>query len=70
MPAWTWAVIGTGTQPSKYPIHELPSVALSPHLPGFTPQAARLNIEQTIENIRFYLRTGKTEFEIDTELRY
>jgi phosphoglycerate dehydrogenase-like enzyme len=60
----------TATQPSKYPIHELPNVVLSPHLAGFTPQAARLNIEQTIENIRSYLKTGKALFEIDPELMY
>jgi len=60
----------TSTQPSKHPIHELPNVVLSPHLAGFTPQAARLNIEQTIENIRSYLKTGKAIFEIDPELMY
>jgi phosphoglycerate dehydrogenase-like enzyme len=60
----------TVAQPSKYPIHELPNVVLSPHLGGFTPQAARLNIEQTVENIRSYLKTGKALFEVDTELMY
>ncbi|MEW6673114.1 MAG: 2-hydroxyacid dehydrogenase [Thermodesulfobacteriota bacterium] len=58
------------TQPSRYPIHELPNVVLSPHLAGFTPQAARLNIEQTIANIRSYLKTGKTLFEVDAESMY
>ncbi len=60
----------TITQPSRYPIHELPNVILSPHLAGFTPQAARLNIEQTIENIRSYLKTGKALSEIDPEAMY
>jgi phosphoglycerate dehydrogenase-like enzyme len=60
----------TSTQPSKYPIHELPNVVLSPHLAGFTPQAAQLNIEQTVENIRSYLKTGKALFEVDPELMY
>jgi phosphoglycerate dehydrogenase-like enzyme len=60
----------TATQPSRYPIHELPNVVLSPHLAGFTPQAARLNIEQTVENIRSYLKTGKALFEIDPEFMY
>jgi len=60
----------TTAQPSKYPIHELPNVVLSPHLAGFTAEAARLNIEQTIENIRSYLKTGRAVFEIDPELMY
>jgi phosphoglycerate dehydrogenase-like enzyme len=56
--------------PSKYPIHELPNVVLSPHVAGFTPQAAKLNIEQTIDNIRAYLTTGKPIFEVDADLMY
>ena len=60
----------TATQPSRYPIHELPNVVLSPHLAGFTPQAAHLNIEQTMENIRSYLKSGKALFEIDPEFMY
>lgn len=60
----------TATQPSRYPIHELPNVILSPHLAGFTPQAARLNIEQTVANIRSYLSTGKAVYEVDLELMY
>jgi phosphoglycerate dehydrogenase-like enzyme len=56
--------------PSRYPIHQLPNVVLSPHIAGFTPQSARMNIEQTIENIRCYLRTGKPRFVVDTELMY
>lgn len=56
--------------PSRFPIHELPNVVLSPHVAGFTPQAAELNIEQTIENIRSYLRTGSPLFEANPELMY
>ena len=56
--------------PSRFPIHELPNVVLSPHIAGFTPQAAELNIEQSIENIRSYLRTGSPLFEVDLELMY
>jgi len=62
--------LSTATQPSRFPIHELPNVVLSPHLAGFTPQAARLNIEQTIENIRSYLNTGSALFEVDPESMY
>ncbi len=56
--------------PSQYPIHELPNVILSPHLAGFTPQAAQLNIEQTIENVRSFLKTGKPVFEVDLKQMY
>jgi phosphoglycerate dehydrogenase-like enzyme len=56
--------------PSRFPIHELPNVVLSPHVGGFNPQAAELNIEQTIENIRSYLKTGSPVFEADPELMY
>jgi phosphoglycerate dehydrogenase-like enzyme len=57
-------------RPSKYPIHELPNVILSPHLAGFTPQASLLNVEQTVENIRSYISTGKALIEVDPELMY
>ena len=61
---------GTTAKPSKYPIHELPNVILSPHLAGFTPQASVINIAQTIENIRSYIQTGKARFEVDPDLMY
>lgn len=60
----------TAAPPSRYPIHELPNVVLSPHLAGFTPQSARLNIEQTIENIRSFVETGKAISEVDPDLMY
>ena len=56
--------------PSRYPIHELPNVVLSPHTAGFTPQSARLNILQTFENIRSFIQTGKARFEMDPDLTY
>jgi phosphoglycerate dehydrogenase-like enzyme len=56
--------------PSRYPIHELPNVILSPHMAGFTPQAALRNVEQTIENIRSYIKTGKAITEVNPELMY
>ena len=60
----------TKAKPSKYPIHKLPNVILSPHLAGFTSQAAGLNIEQAIENIRSYIQTGKAKFEVDPDVMY
>ncbi len=56
--------------PSKYPIHELPNVVLSPHTAGFTPQSMRLNTGQAIDNIRSFLQTGKAKFEVDPDLMY
>jgi phosphoglycerate dehydrogenase-like enzyme len=60
----------TTAKPSRFPIQALPNVILSPHLAGFTPEAAALNIAQTIENIRSYLGTGKAVYEVDPELMY
>lgn len=60
----------TEVNPSRFPIHELPNVVLSPHIAGFTPQAAELNIAQSIENIRSYLKTGSPLFEVDLALMY
>lgn len=58
------------TDPSQFPIQEMPNTVLSPHLGGFTRQSARQNIQQTIENIRSYIQTGKAKFEVDFELMY
>jgi hypothetical protein len=44
--------------------------ALEPSEIIFTHQATRLNIAQTIENIRSYLKTGKALFEVDPESMY
>ena len=56
--------------PSKYPFHELPNVVLSPHVGGLTPHAVEMNISQTIENMRTYLKTGRPRFELDPDLMY
>lgn len=68
---YTYPEPGTATgPPSKYPIQELPNVVLSPHLAGFTPQAAERNISQTMENIRTFIVSGKARWEIDPESMY
>ncbi|MFH1102816.1 MAG: 2-hydroxyacid dehydrogenase [Pseudomonadota bacterium] len=61
---------GTEIAPSAYPFHELPNVILSPHVAGFTPESAKLNIAQTIENIRAYLKTGRAIYEVDKNRMY
>lgn len=60
----------TAAVPSRYPFQDLPNVVLSPHLAGFTRQAAILNIQQTIENIRAYIQTGRAKYHVDPELLY
>ncbi len=44
--------------PSKYPFHNLKNVVISPHKSGFTKQSIEGMIDDTIENIRFFLKTG------------
>jgi len=56
--------------PSRYPFHELSNVILSPHVAGFTPEAAALNIKATIENIRAYFKTGHPRTEVDLDAMY
>ncbi len=41
--------------PSRFPIHELPNVVLSPHVGGSTREAGALAMEQTIDNIATWL---------------
>ncbi len=56
--------------PSRYPFHELENVLLSPHVAGFTPEAAARNIEATVENIRAFLETGRPKWEVDPRAMY
>lgn len=68
---YTYPEMGTASgYPSRYPFHELSNVILSPHVGGFVAPASLLNIDQTIENIRSYLKTGRVHFEIDLEAEY
>lgn len=56
--------------PSRYPIHKLPNVVLSPHVAGSTFEAAELNISQTVQNLVTYLRTGSARHRVDLEAQY
>jgi phosphoglycerate dehydrogenase-like enzyme len=68
---YTYPERGTASgYPSVYPFHELPNVILSPHVGGFVTPASLSNLDQTIENIRSYLKTGRPLFEIDLESKY
>jgi phosphoglycerate dehydrogenase-like enzyme len=59
----------TGT-PSRFPIHELPNVILSPHVGGSTVDGARLAADETIENIAEWLATGACGREVDLRQMY
>lgn len=58
---------GGSTQgpPSRFPFYLGERVVLSPHVAGFTSQAAARNIAQAFENIRQFLRDGSLLFEAD-----
>ena len=48
----------------------LPNVILSPHVGGSTHQASARAVDQTIANIREYLRTGDCASKADLEAMY
>jgi phosphoglycerate dehydrogenase-like enzyme len=56
--------------PSRYPVHELPNVVLSPHIAGFTAQAVEHNVEHAVENLASFLRGERARFEVDTSEAY
>jgi len=56
--------------PSNKPIYELPNVVISPHKSSNTTDAINAMIDDTLENIRSYLITGKTINTVDKERYY
>lgn len=56
--------------PSHKPIYELPNVVISPHKASNTKEAINAMIVDTIDNIRTFLLTGKTNNLIDKEHMY
>ncbi len=60
----------TQAQPSDYPFHELSNVVLSPHLGGYTRQATRASIDDTVENVIAYLSTGSFGNPVDLSTGY
>ena len=45
--------------PSNYPIHELKNVVISPHKSGLTKESIEGMIDDTVNNIREFINTGK-----------
>lgn len=56
--------------PSNKPIYKLPNVVISPHKSSNTTEAINAMIDDTLENIRTYLLTGKTKNIVDKEQYY
>jgi len=56
--------------PSQYPIHEMNNLVMSPHVGGFTAQAAKKGIEQACENLRRFIADGSLLFEADIRAGY
>ncbi|HWP68819.1 MAG TPA: 2-hydroxyacid dehydrogenase [Rectinemataceae bacterium] len=67
---YTYPPTGRIGAPSRFPIHELPNVILSPHVGGSTNQASLRSIDETVENIRDYLRKGSCKSEADLKAMY
>lgn len=70
----TWYLYPEGENtvklPSRYPIHTFRNVVISPHVGGFTIEGQMGRIDETIENIRHYLITGRPLNVVDLEREY
>ncbi len=51
--------------PSRFPIHALPNVILSPHVGGSTTDSLDVKVGDTIENIAEWLATGDCKRRVD-----
>ncbi|MFC1840312.1 2-hydroxyacid dehydrogenase [Thermodesulfobacteriota bacterium] len=67
---YSYPDFGDNGNPSKYPFHELENVLFSPHVGGSIVEASEVNLNQTVENIKAYLKTGNPVFEVDISTRY
>ncbi|HCZ06923.1 MAG: hypothetical protein PWP37_1626 [Thermotogota bacterium] len=56
--------------PSRYPIHTFKNVVISPHISGIVEEAIKANAEETMENIKSWLKTGKPVNQVDPEMNY
>jgi len=51
--------------PSRFPIHELPNVILSPHVAGSTRDGLGVRVAETLANITQWLETGRCRQRVD-----
>jgi len=56
--------------PSKYPIHTLPNVVMSPHVGSWSEEGNRAMVDDTVRNIVSYIVSGKFIDNVDLELSY
>ncbi|MBN2874038.1 MAG: hypothetical protein JXM71_02995 [Spirochaetales bacterium] len=56
--------------PSRFPIHTLHNVILSPHVAGSTFEAVDMNAAQTIENVARWIRTKDAQHRVDLTASY
>ena len=56
--------------PSRFPIHELPNVILSPHVAGSTRDGLQIRIQETLRNVAEWLETGRCAQVADLRERY
>jgi len=67
---YTYPREGTRGRPSRFDIHTLLNMVLSPHVGGFVSQAVKESVSHACENIAGFLRTGSPRFEVDIEAGY
>ncbi len=56
--------------PSKYPVHTLPNIVMSPHVASWTPEGIRLMVDETVKSIESYILRGRPLYEVDLDLEY
>jgi phosphoglycerate dehydrogenase-like enzyme len=56
--------------PSKYPLHTLPNVVVSPHVGGFTPLSLQKMSQRTYHHLRGFLKDGTVVHKVDPDLMY
>jgi phosphoglycerate dehydrogenase-like enzyme len=56
--------------PSRFPIHALPNVILSPHVAGSATEGIRCGMEETLENLAEWLSTGQCRRQVDLHELY
>jgi len=56
--------------PSRFAIHTLPNVILSPHVGGSTHEAVDINAAATVDNVIEWVRTGECRTRVDLKAAY
>lgn len=69
-PWYRYPAVGKYGAPSRFPMHRLPNVILSPHVAGSSNQAAAETVRATIDNVRRFVLTGNAENEVDPAAGY